>query len=375
MKYEITGGKIPHARKVLVYGPEGVGKSTFASHFPDPLFIDTEGSTRNLNVKRMPTPTSWPMLIDEVMTVAQEKMCKTLVIDTLDWAERMCAWDLCQAKGWNGIEDAGYGKGYTYLAERFGQLLNRLEDVVQAGINVVVTAHAKISKFEQPDEMGTYDRWELKLEKKTAPMAKEWADMILFANYQTIVVKSKDGKSKGQGGQKRVMYTTHTATWDAKNRDDLPDKLDFDYGQIAHLFTDASPQKTQVQQSVAEQTVDPDPLPYNTGGLTGGLDIRDGLDEEPPRIVDPEDIPVQKQLVWDTPDWDTPEYQGIPKALLDLMKANDVYEEDIRKVVAMRGYFPEDMPVREYPKDFIDGVLIGAWNQVYEMIKEKTLPF
>lgn len=368
MKYEITGGKIPHARKVLVYGPEGVGKSTFASHFPDPLFIDTEGSTRNLDVKRMPTPTSWPMLIDEVMTVAQEKMCKTLVIDTLDWAERMCAWDLCQAKGWNGIEDAGYGRGYTYLAERFGQLLNRLEDVVQAGINVVVTAHAKISKFEQPDEMGTYDRWELKLEKKTAPMAKEWADMILFANYQTIVVKSKDGKSKGQGGQKRVMYTTHTATWDAKNRDDLPDKLDFDYGQIAHLFTDSVISKTETTQtkSVAEQTIDPDPLPYNTGGL----DIRDGLDQEPPRITDPEDIPVQKSF-----NWDTPEYHGIPKALLDLMKANDVYEEDIRKVVAMRGYFPEDMPVNQYPKDFIDGVLIGAWDQVYEMIKKKTLPF
>lgn len=375
MKYEITGGKIQHARKVLVYGPEGVGKSTFASHFPDPLFIDTEGSTRNLDVKRMPTPTSWPMLIDEVMTIANERPCKTLVIDTLDWAERMCAWDLCQAKGWNGIEDAGYGKGYTYLAERFGQLLNRLEDVVQAGINVVVTAHAKISKFEQPDEMGTYDRWELKLEKKTAPMAKEWADMILFANYQTIVVKSKDGKSKGQGGQKRVMYTTHTATWDAKNRDDLPDKLDFDYNQIAHLFTDSviskidsvisKMEKTQAK-SVAEQTIDPDPLPYNTSGL----DIRDGLDQEPPRITDPEDIPVQNNF-----NWDTPEYKGIPKALLDLMKANEVYEEDIRKVVAMRGYFPEDMPVKEYPKDFIDGVLIGAWDQVYQMIKQETLPF
>lgn len=367
-KYDITSGKIPHARKVLVYGPEGVGKSTFASKFPDPLFIDTEGSTRNLDVKRMPTPTSWPMLIDEVMTIANERPCKTLVIDTLDWAERMCAWDLCQAKGWNGIEDAGYGKGYTYLAERFGQLLNRLEDVVQAGINVVVTAHAKISKFEQPDEMGTYDRWELKLEKKTAPMAKEWADMILFANYQTIVVKSKDGKSKGQGGQKRVMYTTHTATWDAKNRDDLPDKLDFDYNQIAHLFTDSVISKIEKAQakSVAEQTIDPDPLPYNTSGL----DIRDGLDQEPPRIIDPEDIPVQNNF-----NWDTPEYKGIPKALLDLMKANEVYEEDIRKVVAMRGYFPEDMPVKEYPKDFIDGVLIGAWDQVYQMIKQETLPF
>ena len=72
MKYEITGGKIQHARKVLVYGPEGVGKSTFASKFPDPLFIDTEGSTRNMDVKRMPTPTSWPILIDQAMTVANE---------------------------------------------------------------------------------------------------------------------------------------------------------------------------------------------------------------------------------------------------------------------------------------------------------------
>ena len=114
-KYEITGGKIPHARKVLVYGPEGVGKSTFASRFPQPLFIDTEGSTRNLDVMRMPTPTSWPMLLDEVATVAQERPCQTLVIDTADWAERMCARDLCMMKGWQGIEDAGWGKGYTYL--------------------------------------------------------------------------------------------------------------------------------------------------------------------------------------------------------------------------------------------------------------------
>ena len=339
-KYDITSGKIPHARKVLVYGPEGVGKSTFASKFPDPLFIDTEGSTRNLDVKRMPTP--------------------TLVIDTLDWAERMCTWDLCQSKGWNGIEDAGYGKGYTYLAERFGQLFNRLEDVIQVGINVVVTAHAKITKFEQPDEMGTYDRWELKLEKKNAPMAKEWADMILFANYQTIVIKSKDGKSKGQGGQKRVMYTTHTATWDAKNRDDLPDKLDFDYNQIAHLFAESTVSKMETVQPVEK-----DPLSYEE---TKPIDIRDGMDQEPPQIVDPEDLP--KEI------YKGPEYQGIPQALIDLMRPKMVKEEMIRKAVAAKGYFPEDMPVKDYPIDFINGVLIGAWDQVYQMIKDQQeLPF
>lgn len=357
-KYDITSGKIPHARKVLVYGPEGVGKSTFASKFPDPLFIDTEGSTRNLNVRRMPNPTSWLMLLDEVTTVAQEKSCKTLIIDTLDWAERMCSWDLCQSKGWQGIEDAGYGKGYTYLAERFGQLFNRLEDVIQVGINVVVTAHAKITKFEQPDEMGTYDRWELKLEKKTAPMAKEWADMILFANYQTIVIKNKDGKSKGQGGQKRVMYTTHTATWDAKNRDNLPDRLDFDFNQIANLF-----KTTPIQETV--QPVEKDPLPYEE---IKPIDIQDGMDQDPPRIVDPEDIP--KDI------YQGPQYQGIPQALIDLMRPKMVKEDMVRKAVAARGYFPEDMPIKDYPIDFINGVLIGAWDQVYQMIKDQQpLPF
>ena len=361
-KYEITGGKIPHARKVLVYGPEGVGKSTFASRFPQPLFIDTEGSTRNLDVMRLPAPTSWQMLLDEVATVTQERPCQTLVIDTLDWAERMCSADLCMTKGWQGIEDAGYGKGYTYLAERFGQLLNLLEDVIRAGIHVVATAHAKITKFEQPDEMGTYDRWELKLEKKTAPMAKEWADMILFANYQTIVVKSKEGKIKGQGGQKRVMYTTHTATWDAKNRDDLPDKLDIDYNQIAHLFVPAAMSQQSAPSAAPAQPPARDPERF---------DIADDVDD--PRIIEPEDLPKEssrKQI-----DFNSPAYQGLPPALLDLMKVNLIPEEYVRKAVASKGYFPEDMPIAQYPRDFIDGVLIGAWSQVVQTIDDLMLPF
>lgn len=350
-KYQITSGKIPHARKVLVYGPEGVGKSTFASHFPDPIFIDTEGSTRNLDVKRFPTPTSWQMLLDEIVTITHEKPCQTLVIDTLDWAERMCIKDLCAQKNWSGIEDAGYGKGYVYLAERFGAMLNLLDDVVKNGINVVVTAHAKINKFEQPDEMGSYDRWELKLEKKTAPICKEWADMILFANYKTNVVKDKNGKAKGQGGYKRVMYATHSASWDAKNRDGLPDVMDFDFKQIEHIFEGIQPTKP------AEQAP---------------MSMFDNVDN--PQIVD---VPPLQQPTDQKPaiDFNGPAYQGIPTALLDLMKANMVPEEYIRKAVSAKGYLPEDMPISAYPKDFIDGVLIGAWDQVIKSIDDLMLTF
>ena len=69
----------------------------------------------------------------------------------------------------------------------------------------------------------------------------------------------------------------------------------------------------------------------------------------------------------------------IPKALRDLMISNNVNEWDVQRVVEARGYFPGDMPVYDYPKDFIEGVLVGAWDQVYAMIKEmnekEAIPF
>ena len=49
----IIEGKEERALKVVIYGPEGIGKSTFAGQFPYPLFIDTEGGTSNLNVRRI----------------------------------------------------------------------------------------------------------------------------------------------------------------------------------------------------------------------------------------------------------------------------------------------------------------------------------
>ena len=64
--YSITTGILNTPVKVVLYGPEGIGKSTFASHFPDPVFIDTEGGTKRLNVARLPQPTSWAMTRGEV---------------------------------------------------------------------------------------------------------------------------------------------------------------------------------------------------------------------------------------------------------------------------------------------------------------------
>ncbi len=361
----IIRGKLSGARKVCVYGPEGIGKSTFASHFPDPVFIDTEGSTKDMDVARMEAPSSWQMLMEQVKYVkAHPETCRTLVIDTADWAEMLCTEAVCARSQKSGIEDFGYGKGYVYLTEEFGRLLNLLQELVDIGIHVVINAHAKMRKFEQPDEMGAYDRWELKLQKQTAPLLKEWADMVLFANYKTIVVNvdgqgAQKGKNKAQGG-KRVMYTSHHPCWDAKNRYGLPEELPFDYREIASIIEPAAGQKTP------EQT----PLPVAEKPVTESS----SAPEQP--AVNP---PVQEQKVPE-PERTVPDYivlqqskeENIPKALLDLMIAHRVTEWDVQNAVATRGIYTSDMPIERYDKDYIMDVLVAAWPKVYaEILKQQ----
>lgn len=362
---EIIRGRLPGAIKVVIYGPEGIGKSTFASQFPVPLFIDTEGSTRHMDVARTPKTTSWPMLLGLVGEVINDpSLCRTLVIDTMDWAELLCSQYVCDKYQKKSIEEFGYGKGYTYLSEEFGRLLNRLSEVVERGVNVVVTAHAKMRKFEQPDELGAYDRWEMKLSAKTAPLVKEWADLVLFANYKTYAVKTEAGKVKGQGGERR-MYTTHHPCWDAKNRFGLAPELPFQYAEIAGIV-DAACASVQPISDPAPQSepaaVNPPPDPPQTVGDASAPASAETAEPAPPAPAD--------DFVPDIPD-------GIPQALADLMRANHVTATDIQTAVSAKGYFPLGMEITDYPREFIDGCLIGAWDSVYaEVLKNrKEIPF
>lgn len=374
MSYPISGGRIETAKKVIVYGPEGIGKTTFAARFPDPVFIDTEHSTDAYEVKRFPYPTSWAMLTGEVQQVRDDpSCCRTLVIDTADWAEKLCTAALLARCKKSGIEEFGYGKGYVYLGEDFGKLLNLLEEVKAKGVNVVLTAHAKLSKFEQPDELGSYDRWELKLSKYILPMVKEWADLILFANYKTFAVASDDSgkKFKAQGG-KRVMYTTHHPCWDAKNRYGLAEELPFEFEAIAALFGGSAPASAQALHVSA-------PVPKESP-------ILDAATAAPI----PEPPAAQPQPAAQTALPGSPQYQeasriqqqklmanGVPEQLAQLMAANHISEQQVQNVVGnVRGYFPADMPIKDYPADFLQGVLIGAWPQVLDMITQcDDVPF
>lgn len=371
---KIIKGKVPGAKKVVIYGPEGIGKSTFSSHFPEPVFIDTEGSTKDMDIARFEKASSWTMLLEQVRYVRiNPSICRTLIIDTADWAEQMCVADLCARHGKRGVEDFGYGNGYVYAKEEWGRFLNALEEVVEAGIHVVLTAHAHMRKFEQPDEMGAYDRWELKIGKKTssqtAPLLKEWADMVLFANYKTwsVAVDDKGKKRKAQGGA-RVMYTSHNPCWDAKNRYGLPEEMPFEYESIRHIIEPVPRQAEPVQQP--EEKAAP-PVHITPPAVTTNATA--AQDEPAQQTMDFGQQPETNTWIPD---------ERIPKALRDLMITNNVNEWDIQNVCEAKGYIPTGTPLYQYEDvnpGFVAGVLVGAWNQVYGAIQEmkakEAIPF
>ncbi len=243
---EISNGVENTPVKAVIYGAEGIGKSTLASKMPKAIFFDVECGTARLAVQRT-RPISKPfedfneIMTDftEIINRRKELGIETIVFDTIDALELLIIKHVCQKHGKDGIESFGYSKGYTFVAEELKRFLEKCDAAIFAGLNVTLLAHARISKFEQPDEMGAYDRWELKLSKRSAPLIKEWADLLLFCNYKTTVVVSGSGpekKKKVQGGE-RVMYTTHHSCWDAKNRFNLPDELPLDFDSIKELYS------------------------------------------------------------------------------------------------------------------------------------------
>lgn len=367
MNIEITKGKQARAQRVVIYGTEGIGKSTLAAQFPDPVFIDTEGSTSNMDVKRFGKPTSWTMLMNEIAFVkANPGCCKTLVIDTVDWAEQLCVEHVCAFHGKKGIEDFGYGNGYTYVREEMGRLLNKLQELVDSGVHVVLTAHSQLRKFERPEEEGAYDRYELKLGKKTgsqtSPLIKEWADIVLFCNYQLMVVKSETNKAKAYGGE-RFMYTTHHPAWDAKNRHGLPPKLPMDYASIAHIFE--APAAPPAEEPMLMKAAEPihEAAPVATGPAVPVQEAVASVDTVVQGAGPAEPVtsdPFAESSTIDIPDI-------IPAALKDLMLQNSVSVDELQLMAFTRGHFPQDTPIENFPQEYW-GAIVSHWDQSMEEI-------
>lgn len=362
-RFKITRGVTAKPVKAVVYGPEGVGKTTFASAWPGAVFIDVEGGSNHYDVARMPRPETWKQLLEIVNACAELPEIGTVIVDTADAAEALCMRHILFEKKWKSIEDAGYGKGYTYLQEEFGKLLNSLDGCVEAGKNVLIVAHAQIRKFEQPDELGAYDRWELKLQKKDAPLVKEWSDLLLFANYKTDTMKDDSGKYRATGGKRRMMYTSHTAAYDAKNRFGLADELPFEFEPLRSCIPgndgDAAQPAQPSPQPVADATK---PKPKRKAKTAAKPE------PEPPEAAvmdDGTEVPFEEVTA--------PEFVELHQ----LMESAGVSDAALMYAVGSRKNNPynEHTPIGDYAPSFVRKVLIGHWDAILKTIAEQAEQF
>ena len=296
MKITITKGKVKRAVRVILYGVAGVGKSTWASNIPDALFIDTESGTDSMDVARLPKPETWSELQEELDYIIQEKPCQTLVIDTIDRIETLLINDTVSRDGKTSVEDYGYGKGYVIIQERWQkEFLFKLDRIIAVGINVVLIAHSVSRKIETPEETA-FDHWELNLSRKVAPITKDWADMVLFCNFDLTVVDTSSNsnvtKRKAVGTAKRKIHCNQKPQFDAKNRYGLADSYDMSFEPFRSIF------EGKVERQDEKVLLD---LNAEVNGIVEDVnDFKDSLQESLVKELDKKGITKEELENWMT---------------------------------------------------------------------------
>lgn len=237
----VTRGRITAPVRVVLYGPEGVGKSTWAAQAPAALFVGAEDGTAQLDVARV-EPRDWR----ETLAIVEELRgdasgFQSIVIDTIDWLEPHCWAEVVRAEAARPrrsgsapatIEDFGYGRGYAVATDAWRTLLGALDALRrEQRMHVILLAHAHVRRHQSPT-FDDFDRWELKLHKGAAALVKEWSDVVLFASHEEYVTKSETGRVRGVSTGARVVHTTHSAAYDAKSRYPLPETMPLEWAEF-----------------------------------------------------------------------------------------------------------------------------------------------
>lgn len=244
---QIHSGKRRAPRRVMLYGTHGVGKSTFAAQADRPIFIPTEDGLGEIDCDKFPLARSYAEAMKCLEALYTEKHdYRAVVVDSLDWLERLIWTEVCRQRSVDNIEDIGYGKGYVFALTQWRDFLAGLEALRnERGMTVILIAHAKIERFENP-ETDSYDRYSPRLHKSGSAIVQEWCDEVFFATYKVYTKQADEGfnrkKAKGVGTGERVMYTTERPAHVAKNRLNLPDELPLDWNAYASFFNNPQPE-------------------------------------------------------------------------------------------------------------------------------------
>lgn len=251
----IQRGKQKRASRVFLYATHGIGKSTFASHAPSPIFIQTEDGLGSIDTASFPLAQSSADIMTAIGTLYKEDHdFQTVVLDSADWAEAIFQREI---ETQYDAKDLAYGKGALILAEKWKKTLDGLSALCyRKNMTVIILGHCEIKRFDSP-EVESYDRYQPKLQTRASALVQEWADCVLFANYKTIVRKEEVGfnktVSKAFTNGDRVINTSETPAFLAKNRYNLPERLPLDWAAFsAAMARSTSPALTPVSPTAAD---------------------------------------------------------------------------------------------------------------------------
>jgi len=233
----ITTGKKELPRRLLLYGVQGIGKTTFAANAPSPIFIPTEDGLDDIDCSSFPICKSLDDVFEHLKTLyEQQHEFETVVIDSLDWLERLVHVEVAKRANVDSIEDIGYAKGYTFALQHWARLCAALNCLrAERGMHSVLLAHARISRFSPPDGE-PYDRYAPKLHKLASEQMQEFCDEVFFANYRVFQKTTGEGFNKrtiGVGTGERVIHTSERPSHAAKHRCTIADEVPLDWHEYA----------------------------------------------------------------------------------------------------------------------------------------------
>jgi hypothetical protein len=235
---KIHKGKKQRARRVLIYGENGVGKSTIASRFPNPLFLNLEDGLGDIDCDSTEVIKSVTEF-DGCLIHCAETEYQTIVVDTVDWLEKLIFDDVAKKAGKDTIDDIGFGKGYQAVELAWREIFKGLGYLWNQGRHIVFTCHEMTEKLTNP-EGDSYNYWRPSLHTKGSGLVTEWCDEVLFVRYKTHTVIKEEGfgrkRAIGIGGKERVIICNKTAAVEAKNRLGMPDELPHSFEAISQFL-------------------------------------------------------------------------------------------------------------------------------------------
>ena len=253
---QITTGRSPAPRRLMLYGTHGVGKSTFAACAPQPVFIQTEDGLGEIECDKFPLTTTFDQAMQALSELYTDKHSfNTVVVDSLDWLERLIWADVCRKRSVESIEDIGYSKGYVFALTQWRKFLEGLTALRgDRNMMVVLIAHARIERFENP-ETESYDRYVPRFHRLASQIVQEWCDEVLFATFKVYTKQTDEGfdrkRTQGIGTGERVLCTVERPAHVAKNRLNLPEEMPLDWKVYAQQLTDRSTAARQSDNSTA----------------------------------------------------------------------------------------------------------------------------